>query len=356
MSHLVHTEYLLAGRTRRDVREVLRDSMFAATVTGSPVENACRLIAKYEAARPRLLRVRRRADRPRRRRPAGGRCADPHPHRRRRPRRQRRRSPPAPRWSATPTRPTRRRRPGRRRPASSARSVSSTRRRNRPTDFDAFTREEDVLIALGSRNQRLSQFWLTDQSGTPPVPSLVGKRVVVLDGEDDFVNMLSHVFGVLGMTTDVVRHDAYTRRRARRLRPGGRRARARATRATSTTPRSRVIDGVVRGLLEAAPPVPRRVPRPPGAEPAARARPRVQGHRVPGHAEPAHGARPAGDRRLLQHVRGAGARRRPARRRHAWRPTRPATSTCSPGRTTAACSSTPSRSSPRTATSSCGIW
>ncbi|MET0820590.1 MAG: aminodeoxychorismate/anthranilate synthase component II, partial [Aeromicrobium sp.] len=36
----------------------------------------------------------------------------------------------------------------------------------------------------------------------------VGKRVVVVDGEDDFVNMLSHVFGVLGMTTDIVRHDA----------------------------------------------------------------------------------------------------------------------------------------------------
>ncbi len=48
MSHLVHTEYLLAGRTTRDVREVLRDTMFAATVTGAPVENACRLIKKYE--------------------------------------------------------------------------------------------------------------------------------------------------------------------------------------------------------------------------------------------------------------------------------------------------------------------
>ncbi|MEH3067440.1 MAG: chorismate-binding protein [Aeromicrobium erythreum] len=48
MSHLVHTEYLLAGRTDRDVRDVLRDSMFAATVTGSPVENACRLIEQYE--------------------------------------------------------------------------------------------------------------------------------------------------------------------------------------------------------------------------------------------------------------------------------------------------------------------
>ncbi|WP_296606173.1 chorismate-binding protein, partial [Nocardioides sp.] len=48
MTHLVHTEYLLAGRTGRDPREVLRDTMFAATVTGSPVENACRLIKQYE--------------------------------------------------------------------------------------------------------------------------------------------------------------------------------------------------------------------------------------------------------------------------------------------------------------------
>src|SRR6185436_19988412 len=48
MSRLVHTEYLLAGRTSRDPREVLRDTMYAATVTGSPVENACRLIREYE--------------------------------------------------------------------------------------------------------------------------------------------------------------------------------------------------------------------------------------------------------------------------------------------------------------------
>src|SRR5699024_2077923 len=48
MTHLVHTEYLLAGRTRLDVRQVLRDTMFAATVTGSPVESACRMIHRYE--------------------------------------------------------------------------------------------------------------------------------------------------------------------------------------------------------------------------------------------------------------------------------------------------------------------
>ncbi|MGA9343979.1 MAG: chorismate-binding protein, partial [Nocardioidaceae bacterium] len=48
MTHLIHTEYILAGRTHRDIRDVLRSSMYAATVTGSPVENACRLIEKYE--------------------------------------------------------------------------------------------------------------------------------------------------------------------------------------------------------------------------------------------------------------------------------------------------------------------
>ena len=49
MTHLVHTEYLLAGRSERDPREILRDTMYAATVTGAPVENACRLIAEYES-------------------------------------------------------------------------------------------------------------------------------------------------------------------------------------------------------------------------------------------------------------------------------------------------------------------
>ena len=49
MTHLMHTEYLLAGRTNRDPRAVLRDTMYAATVTGSPVENACRLIKAYES-------------------------------------------------------------------------------------------------------------------------------------------------------------------------------------------------------------------------------------------------------------------------------------------------------------------
>jgi len=211
MSHLVHTEYLLAGRTDRDVRDVLRDSMFAATVTGSPVENACRLIEQYEehgrgyyasvaALVGRDAQGSQRADAPILIRTADVdldgnlkvtagatlvRDSDPDYET-------------AETW------------------AKASGVLSAFGLVDAPTPaagpvegFDAFTREDDVLIALGERNARLSQFWLSDQSGAAPEPSLQGRRVVVVDGEDDFVNMLSHVFGVLGMTTDVVRHDTY---------------------------------------------------------------------------------------------------------------------------------------------------
>ncbi|MFD9094140.1 anthranilate synthase family protein [Streptomyces collinus] len=48
MAHLAHTEYELRGKSSLDVREVLRETMFAATVTGSPVQNACRVIERHE--------------------------------------------------------------------------------------------------------------------------------------------------------------------------------------------------------------------------------------------------------------------------------------------------------------------
>lgn len=249
MSHLVHTEYLLAGRTHRDVRAVLRDSMFAATVTGSPVENACRLIKQYEphgrgyyasvaalvgrdadgmpmADAPILIRT-ADVDLDGNLKVTAGatlvRDSDP----------------------AYETKETWAK-------ASGILSAFGLVEQAPPTeeaDVDAFTREDDVLIALGSRNQRLSQFWLSDQSGTPPVPSLVGKRVVVLDGEDDFVNMLGHVFGVLGMTTDFVRHDAYQDGAVDGydlvvVGPGPGDPRE------LDDPKIRVVDGVVAGLLE----------------------------------------------------------------------------------------------------------
>ncbi len=48
MAHLTHTEYLLDGQAESDPRDVLRLTMFAPTVTGSPMENACTVIKRHE--------------------------------------------------------------------------------------------------------------------------------------------------------------------------------------------------------------------------------------------------------------------------------------------------------------------
>lgn len=48
MSRLTHTEYVLRGRSRLDPREILRETMFAPTVTGSPMQNACTVITRHE--------------------------------------------------------------------------------------------------------------------------------------------------------------------------------------------------------------------------------------------------------------------------------------------------------------------
>ncbi|MET0449499.1 MAG: anthranilate synthase family protein [Aeromicrobium sp.] len=209
MTHLVHTEYLLAGRTNRDVREVLRDSMFAATVTGSPVENACRLIKQYEPegrgyyASVAALIGRDDDGAPMADAPILIRTADVDLEGNLKVT-----------AGATLVRDSDAMYETKETWAKAGGILSAfglVESAPEPVEgFDAFTREDEVIIALGSRNQRLSQFWLTDQSGAAPVPTLVGKRVVILDGEDDFVNMLSHVFGVLGMSTDIVRHDAHT--------------------------------------------------------------------------------------------------------------------------------------------------
>ena len=207
MTHLVHTEYLLAGRTRADVRDVLRDTMFAATVTGAPVENACRLIREYESegrgyyAGALALIGRDAHGAPTADSPIVIRTADVSPDG-------------AMRVTAGATLV---------RDSEPAYEVAETLAKaggilsafglvpgatGSPSDIAELMQDEDVLIALNSRNRRLAKFWLTDQEGSPPAPSLAGRRVAIVHGEDDFVNMLAHVFSVLGMESRVIRHEA----------------------------------------------------------------------------------------------------------------------------------------------------
>jgi phenazine biosynthesis protein phzE len=48
MSAVLHTEYVLAGQTTMDPVDAFRASMFAPTMVGSPLQNAARIIKKYE--------------------------------------------------------------------------------------------------------------------------------------------------------------------------------------------------------------------------------------------------------------------------------------------------------------------
>ena len=208
MTHLMHTEYLLAGRTRSDVRDVLRDTMFAATVTGAPVENACRLIHEYESegrgyyAGALALIGRDETGAPTADSPIVIRTADVSPDG-------------AMKVTAGATLV---------RDSDPHYEVAETLAKaggilsafglvpaasGEPSTIADLARDEDVLIALNSRNQRLAKFWLTDQAGAPPAPSLAGRTVAILHGEDDFVNMLAHAFSVLGMSSRVIRHEAY---------------------------------------------------------------------------------------------------------------------------------------------------
>jgi len=208
MTHLVHTEYLLAGRSHSDPRDILRDTMFAATVTGAPVENACRLIAKYEAGgrgyysgalalfgrdhdgestldSPILIRTAEVSAAGELKVTAGAtlvRDSDPH-------------------YEVAET-------------AAKASGILSAfglvdQAPAASHGIEELAHDEDVMIALGARNQRLARFWLTDQSGAQPEPALQGLSVAILHGEDDFVNMLAHMFTVMGMHPRVVRHEDY---------------------------------------------------------------------------------------------------------------------------------------------------
>jgi len=208
MSRLIHTEYLLAGRSNRDPREILRDTMYAATVTGSPVENACRLIKEYEPEGRgyygAALAIFGRDE-------AGDPVVD---------------SPIVIRTADVSVSGELKVTAGATlvRDSDPAYEVAETHAKAggilgafglvppapalgiSPTEL---VLDEDVMIELNARNRRLSGFWLADQAGSPVDHRLIGKTAIILDGEDDFVNMLRHMLLRMGITSSVIRHEDY---------------------------------------------------------------------------------------------------------------------------------------------------
>ncbi|MFI8274386.1 chorismate-binding protein [Streptomyces sp. NPDC085929] len=202
MAHLAHTEYELRGRSSLDVREVLRETMFAATVTGSPVQNACRVIERYEAGgrgyyagalallgvdasgsqtldSPILIRTADIAADGALRVPVGATLV--------------RHSDPAGEVAETHAK------------AAGVLAALGVRPAAPRPAFGATGLAADprVQAVLAARRQDLAPFWLRMQDRPP---ARVGHALVV-DGEDTFTAMLAHVLRVTGLEVTVRRYD-----------------------------------------------------------------------------------------------------------------------------------------------------
>ncbi|GAA2239617.1 phenazine biosynthesis protein PhzE [Rarobacter faecitabidus] len=233
MSRVTHTEYILRGHTSLDVRDVLRETMFAPTVTGSPMQNACAVIARHERRgrgyysgvaalitpegdgfeldAPILIRTAQISSAGEVRVSAGATLV--------------RHSSPEGEVAETagkaagllgalgleaaylagfgagvPAVPV---------PPEAVDEYSSSASRTVPdaaaaASADVILADDPVIHgALQARNKMLAPFWLAEQAPSR-TPDLAGRNVVVVDAEDRFTTMLAHQLRHLGMNVRVV--------------------------------------------------------------------------------------------------------------------------------------------------------
>ncbi len=194
MSRLAHTEYFIEGRTATDVRTILRETLFAPTVTGSPLESASQVIASYEpngrgyysgvaaligwdADGNRtldstiLIRTADITDEGRVKLTVGATLV--------------RHSDPLSEVAET-----------------KAKAAGVLAALTAPASFST---HPAVRQALVSRNESIANFWLNPTM--TPDPALAGHRVLVVDAEDTFTAMLAQQLRALGLTVTVHRYD-----------------------------------------------------------------------------------------------------------------------------------------------------
>ncbi|MGV9790120.1 chorismate-binding protein [Streptomyces sp. NPDC003435] len=195
MARLAHTEYFIEGRASREVREILRETLFAPTVTGSPLESACKVVQRHEpggrgyysgvvaligrdADGERTLDsaiLIRTADID----PAGHvrigvgatlvRHSDPHSE-------------------VAETR-------------AKAAGLLSALESDGPRRF---ADHPQVREALERRNDTIAGYWLrTAEAPGHEVPGLAGRTVLVIDAEDTFTSMIGHQLRSLGLEVTV---------------------------------------------------------------------------------------------------------------------------------------------------------
>lgn len=201
MARLAHTEYLIEGRSDLDPRDILRETLLAPTVTGSPLENACRVIARYEprgrgyyggvaaligsdAKGVRTLDsaiLIRTADI----RPAGDGMARVEVG-----------------VGATLVR-----------HSEALAEIAETRTKAAGLlaalgASERLDHHPQVQEALRQRNATLSRFWLDNaDERKQPRSELSGRRALIVDAEDTFSSMLAHQLRAIGLTVDILGGD-----------------------------------------------------------------------------------------------------------------------------------------------------
>ncbi len=195
MARLAHTEYFIEGRSTMDPRAILHETMFAPTVTGSPLESACRVISRHEPAgrgyysgvvalighdeagercldSAILIRTADIDDRGRLRIGVGATLV--------------RHSVPAAEVAETYAK-----------AAGLLSALDGTAR---------LAERPEVRAALSRRNADLAAFWFAGEAAAPH-PALLGRSVLVVDIEDTFTAMIAHQLRTVGLHVTVRRFD-----------------------------------------------------------------------------------------------------------------------------------------------------
>ncbi len=208
MSHLIHTEYLLMGTGCQGVIELFKNSMFAPTVIGSPMGNACKVLYNYEkgtrsyyssaivmlgrshTGEPFLdsaITIRTQEIL------ANGEFSI--------------------RVGATLVKDSIPEKEVKETDAKLKGSINSLIKNDfvkRPGYLPMLEKDEEVQTKLFERNQNLSKFWLLHQNKKKlKDPKVLGKRFLIINNEDDFVYMLRHMLQCLGAEVHVVSFESF---------------------------------------------------------------------------------------------------------------------------------------------------
>lgn len=207
MSALIHTEYLLTGRSIKSLKEIFRESMYAATIVGGPMESACRINAKYEpqgreyygaaavivgknedghymdsAILIRTLNIKKDGEI-------------------------------SARVGATLVRNSKvedELEEVKSKLKAALNAVTSSGKTLKEKILPYFDEDSDILEKLYDRNKNLSKFWFFRQEKTETlVNEFINKSITIIDNEDDFCYMLKHILASMGMRVKISRFSDF---------------------------------------------------------------------------------------------------------------------------------------------------